>query len=157
MTRALQLKSTYYSRIRTLVSVRQPLLLMIQRNTLKSWANMSGRQTHVRNPMAAMHLCFAGVVIFGLFAASQIDAVAESPTNPALLVARGKSGSSKSNAPQTPSISMASAEESANSCTQRSQQRGRLFASSSADEEEYQDSCNDQFLQAMEIGNRILP
>ncbi len=99
---------------------------------------------------------FAGIVLIAWLSLSRVDAVAESHNrlvhctsfvNPVV----GDSAAHQSNG-QGPVVA---SDESARSCVQRACQRGRLFRKAdTVDDEEYEDSCGEQFLAAMEIGTK---
>ena len=112
----------------------------------------SGRLIHVQF-MREMRL-FAGIVLIAWLSLSRVNAVAETHSrlvhcssfvNPVV----GDSAAHQSNG-KGPVVT---SEESARSCVQRACQRGRLFRKAdTVDDEEYEDSCGEQFLAAMEIG-----
>jgi hypothetical protein len=104
--------------------------------------------------MVEKRICFAaGILVIGYLGASFADTV-QGSTN--ALPFRSRVGTSAwtvnaldSNGKKT----SARTEESFHPCAQKTAQRGRLFRSGIDNEEdEYQDSCEEQFLAAMEIG-----
>jgi hypothetical protein len=107
---------------------------------------------HPRANMREMRL-LAGIVVIACLSLSRVNAVAESHSRLVHCSSFVNPVVGENSAQLSGKGSIATAEESARSCAQRTCQRGRLFRKAgTVDDEEYDDSCGEQFLAAMEIG-----
>ncbi len=96
----------------------------------------------------------AGIVVIAWLSLSQANAVAESHSRLVHCSSFANTAVGESAALHfIGKESIVDEEDSSRSCAQRTCQRGRLFRKASTiDDEEYEDSCGEQFLAAMEIG-----
>jgi hypothetical protein len=116
---------------------------------------IAGRMIHVRF-MREMKL-LAGIVLIAWLSLSRVNAVSETHTRLVHCSSFVNSVVGENAAHQLNGKgSVVTSDENSRSCIKQACQRGRLFRkANTVDDEEYEDSCGEQFLAAMEIGATI--